>query len=75
MKKSFSHTFLLLFLATMLSFGFHPDEVVAQNGGFAGASTRLGYSARGLAMGNAMSAVTSEGAFSYYNPAQAALEK
>lgn len=75
MKNSFSHTFLLLFLAAMLSFGFHPAEVAAQNGGFAGASTRLGYSARGLALGNAMSAVTSEGAFSYYNPAQAALER
>ncbi|MDR9419023.1 conjugal transfer protein TraF [Gracilimonas sp.] len=48
-------------------------EIQAQNGGFAGASSRIGYSARGMAMGNAMSAVTSEGAYAYYNPAQAAL--
>lgn len=52
---------------------FMMPELLAQNGGFAGASTRLGYSARGMAMSNAMSAVTSEGAFPYYNPAQSAL--
>lgn len=34
----------------------------------------MGYSARGMAMGNAMSAVTSQGVYSYYNPALAALE-
>lgn len=51
-----------------------PVDLIAQNGGFAGASTRIGFSARGLAMSNAMSAVTSEGAFSYYNPAHSALE-
>jgi len=48
-------------------------SLFAQNGGFAGASNRIGYSARGMAMGNAMSAVTTEGAYSYYNPAQAAM--
>lgn len=52
---------------------FCAPNLFAQNGGFAGASNRLGYSARGMAMSNAMAAVTSEGAFSYYNPAQAAL--
>ncbi len=50
-----------------------PALLNAQNGGFAGASHRIGYSARGMAMGNAMSAVSSEGSFAYYNPAQAAL--
>src|SRR5690606_13778337 len=34
---------------------------------------RVGFSARGMAMSNAMSAVTSEGHFAYYNPAQTAL--
>ncbi len=45
----------------------------AQNGGFAGASNRIGYSSRGMAMSNAMSAVTSQGSYAYYNPAQTAL--
>jgi len=74
MKYTFSHTTLILFIVTLIGFSMPPAEVVAQNGGFAGASFRMGYSARGMAMSNAMSAVTSEGAFSYYNPAQAALE-
>lgn len=73
--KSLNFNMTRFFAATlMLLTGLIPVQLLAQNGGFAGASTRLGYSARGLAMGNAMSAVTSQGAFSYYNPAQAALE-
>ncbi|MEX0723947.1 MAG: hypothetical protein WD357_03405 [Gracilimonas sp.] len=60
------------FILVMLWFFIAPD-IIAQNGGFAGASSRIGYSARGMAMSNAMSAVTSEGAYSYYNPAQSAL--
>lgn len=61
-----------IFFSLVLVLGF-TASLKAQNGGFAGASTRIGYSARGMAMSNAMSAVTSEGAFAYYNPAQAAL--
>jgi hypothetical protein len=64
-------TKIILTLAVLL--GSFSATVFAQNGGFAGAATRLGYSARGMAMSNAMSAVTSEGAFAYYNSAQAAL--
>lgn len=45
----------------------------AQSGGFAGASSRIGYSARGMAMSNATTAVTSQGSYAYYNPAQSAL--
>lgn len=48
-------------------------SLFAQNGGFAGTSSRMGFNARGLAMSNAMSANTSEGVYAYYNPAQAAL--
>ncbi|MTI88012.1 MAG: hypothetical protein FH748_08595 [Balneolaceae bacterium] len=48
-------------------------EVLAQTGGFTGASLRMGYNARSLAMANAMTASTSEGTFVYYNPAHAAL--
>lgn len=74
MIKAISQKTLFVTLAALFSFGVMPVELLAQNGGFAGASTRIGYSARGMGMGNAMSAVTSEGAFSYYNPAQTALE-
>ncbi|MDR9415953.1 MAG: hypothetical protein RI564_06705 [Gracilimonas sp.] len=74
MRKSISQKILFSALTLLLILGFIPIELLAQNGGFAGASTRLGYNARGLAMGNAMSAVTSEGAYTYYNPAHAALE-
>ncbi|MEQ8525507.1 hypothetical protein [Gracilimonas sp.] len=62
-----------IILSVLLLFGLISPSLFAQNGGFAGASHRIGYSARGMAMSNAMSAVTSEGVFAYYNPAQAAL--
>jgi len=41
----------------------------AQIGGTAGAYSRMGFGARGMAMGNALTAVTSGDAISYYNPA------
>ncbi len=41
----------------------------AQIGGTAGAYSRMGFGARGMAMGNALTAVTSGDAVSYYNPA------
>jgi hypothetical protein len=73
MKMNIRHKSKLIgFLPVMLLFLIAPD-IMAQNGGFAGASSRIGYSARGMAMSNAMSAVTSEGSYSYYNPAQSAL--
>lgn len=43
-------------------------------GGFAGSYSRMGFSPRGMAMGNAMTAVTQEGSYSYYNPAFAAVK-
>lgn len=42
---------------------------LAQIGGEPGAFARLGFGARGMAMGNAMSAVTAGDVVSYYNPA------
>lgn len=72
MQFKFTHTCFVFSLGALLSFCLMPIDLLAQNGGFAGASTRMGYSARGMAMSNAMSAVTSEGSFAYYNPAQAA---
>lgn len=62
-----------LFLSLLAALFVLPVTAMAQNGGFAGNSFRMGYSARGMAMANAMNAVTSEGSFAYYNPAQAAL--
>ncbi|MCP9292782.1 OmpP1/FadL family transporter [Gracilimonas sediminicola] len=73
MLNRFTHINRTLFPVFLLLFGLISPSLLAQNGGFAGASYRIGYSARGMAMSNAMSAVTSEGAFAYYNPAQAAL--
>lgn len=53
---------------------FTPLFLKAQDGGFAGGAFHMGYSARGMAMGNSMSAVTTQGIYSYYNPALAALK-
>ncbi len=47
------------------------QEVMAQSGGFSGAYTRMGFGARGMAMGNAMGTVSQEGIFGHYNPALA----
>ncbi len=41
----------------------------AQLGGYAGAFARMGFSARGISMGNAMTAVTYGDLVGYYNPA------
>jgi hypothetical protein len=41
----------------------------AQIGGEPGAFSRLGFGARGMAMGNAMAAVTGGDVVAYYNPA------
>ena len=47
-------------------------ELIAQSGGYAGSFSRMGFSPRGMGMGNAMTAVQAEGSFAYYNPALAA---
>ncbi|SMO33990.1 hypothetical protein [Gracilimonas mengyeensis] len=64
---------LLAVLAGILLLSLSVNEALAQHGGYAGASSRIGYSARGMAMSNAMAAVTSQGSYAYYNPAQSAL--
>ena len=55
--------FLALFAAT---------QAFAQDAGRAGAFARMGYSARGMAMGNAMCAVTTGDITGWYNPALSA---
>ena len=47
------------------------DLAVCQIGGTPGASTRMGFGARGVGMGNAMSAVVTGDVVTYYNPALA----
>lgn len=44
-------------------------QAQAQSGGDIGSHTRLGFSARGMGMGNAMASVTDDGIYPYYNPA------
>lgn len=48
--------------------------VYAQSGGLTGASFRTGFSARAMAMSNAMTANSFDGSYAYYNPAFAALK-
>ncbi len=48
------------------------QSTLAQNGGFAGSYSRMGFGARGMGMGNAMTAVTQQGIYAHYNPALAA---
>ena len=59
-------------LMTILFLWIPLQESLAQSGGFSGAYTRMGFGARGMAMGNAMGTVTQEGVFAHYNPALAA---
>ena len=55
--------------AVLMSVAAISSGVFAQIGGEPGAFSRLGFGARGMAMGNAMSAVTAGDVVSYYNPA------
>ncbi len=56
----------VLFTLLMLS---HEGESLAQLGGTAGAFSRMGFGARGMGMGNAVTAVTTGDVVGYYNPA------
>lgn len=69
--KSISLFFITVFL---LSGGISNLSAQESTGGFAGSFSRMGFSPRGMAMGNAMTAVISEGSYSYYNPAFAAIK-
>lgn len=48
---------------------FATGTAIAQIGGEPGAFSRLGFGARGMAMGNAMAAITGGDVVAYYNPA------
>lgn len=59
----------ILLLAAALVYHLVPASSAAQIGGGAGAYARMGFGARGMAMGNALTAVTTGDAVGYYNPA------
>lgn len=64
----------LLFLTFLLSGLFSALSAQNSSGGFIGSFSRMGFSPRGMGIGNAMTSVTSEGSYSYYNPAFAAIQ-
>ena len=65
-------TYIKYLISGLFILAFNCEFIFAQNGGFAGASTRIGYGPRGLSMANAFTATTSEGIYPYYNPALSA---
>lgn len=60
---------LRVFIAAAVIISFGASITYAQLGGRAGAYSRMGFGARGMGMGNALTAVTSGDAVGYYNPA------
>ncbi|MFU8811563.1 MAG: hypothetical protein ACNA78_01275 [Balneolaceae bacterium] len=68
---NYRHSLTGFLLATVLWLA-PVAESVAQSGGFAGSFSRIGFAPRGMAMGNAMTAVNQEGVYGYYNPALSA---
>ncbi|NGP86969.1 hypothetical protein [Fodinibius halophilus] len=70
MKYISTKTVLTFFIITLGAFALQ-----AQHAGRAGAFSRLGFGPRGMAMGNALTAVTQEGIYGYYNPALVAHAK
>lgn len=66
---------LLLLIVLLSGLVIPVDALLAQSGGFTGSFSRIGFGPRGMAMGNALTAVHQEGAYGYYNPALAASQK
>jgi hypothetical protein len=66
------HKYSLTATLLLCSLFFWVPDLLAQSGGFAGSFSRMGFSPRGMAMGNTMTAVHHDGSYGYYNPALAA---
>ncbi len=62
-------TFSLIVLTFVLAQGLRCSDGSSYLGGLAGAPFRLGFAARGIGMGNALTAVPYDNIDSYYNPA------
>ncbi|MGH2575277.1 MAG: hypothetical protein ACRDFC_06210 [Ignavibacteria bacterium] len=60
---------LLKFIIIIFFFLSSDVEIFAQLGGHPGSFARLGFGARGISMGNAMTSVTNGDIVGYYNPA------
>lgn len=71
-KRFFENQKVWLLGSVLFSFLLLPQILLAQTGGAAGSFSRIGFGPRGMAMGNALSAVIDVGVYSYYNPALAA---
>ncbi len=69
MKKYLSKKIMYLSLTLVLFSGLPFDIVANNNGAYPGSFSRMGFGARGMAMGNAVNAVTLGAMGSYYNPA------
>ncbi len=64
-----AHLFAIREVALLFLVAFPLSISFAQIGGTAGAYSRMGFGARGMGMGNALTAVTAGDAVAYYNPA------
>lgn len=64
----------LLFVVFLISGPISNLSAQDNSGGYIGSFSRMGFSPRGMAMGNAMTSVTQEGSYTYYNPAFAAIQ-
>lgn len=62
-------------LLTLVLLAGSVELTLAQSGGTGGAFTRMGFGPRGMAAGNALSAVPQQGIYAHYNPALAAFGK
>ena len=70
MKKTYRYIIAIVFLSLNLwTITFSQLQSGSSIGGLAGAAMRMGFGARGIAMGNAMTAVISGDLQAYYNPA------
>lgn len=67
-KFWYSNNMRFSLLTLIIAIGFS-GQSIAQLGGAAGSFSRMGFGARGMGMGNALSAVASGDVAGYYNPA------
>ncbi len=72
MNRNSLHIALLACFTLLGPLILNTAVVLAQSGGYSGSFQRMGFGPRGMAIGNAMTAVTGEGVYGYYNPAHAA---
>lgn len=70
--KTRKRKYLYKIIPALLTMALFSSPAYCQDGGYAGAYTRMGFGPRGMAMGNAMTSVEDEGIYAHYNPAFAA---